>query len=126
MTVVRSFWLGHASVNRDRFPSNSRVASRRCVAVCPSRNGASVPALPDHLAELARYEPREAEWSSELGRDGECARLTEAIDHLKQLSYVEPFAAPVDLSLYKNYAVSVAYPVDLHTMQNRLKARFYR
>ncbi|KAJ1363311.1 Bromodomain and WD repeat-containing protein 3 [Parelaphostrongylus tenuis] len=55
-----------------------------------------------------------------------CARMSDAIEKLSVRETVEPFAYPVSLEAFPDYAANIDYPIDLDTIVNRLRSGFYR
>ncbi|KAF2360852.1 Bromodomain, partial [Trinorchestia longiramus] len=76
--------------------------------------------------ERLRYKWTEEDWPD--GRDGgeEGRRIATGMGLVMGLAVAEPFLAPVDLSVYPNYAMIVEYPMDLSTIKSRLENGFYR
>ncbi|KJH51587.1 Bromodomain protein [Dictyocaulus viviparus] len=54
------------------------------------------------------------------------ARMSDAIEKLSVRDTVEPFAYPVSLEAFPDYAASIDYPIDLDTIVNRLRSGYYR
>ncbi|KAA0195924.1 hypothetical protein HAZT_HAZT007122 [Hyalella azteca] len=88
-------------------------------------SGAGINVSAEELERL-RYKWTCEDWPE--GRDGadECSRLAHGLGLVMSLSVAEPFLAPVDLSVYPNYAMIVEYPMDLSTIKSRLENGFYR
>lgn len=62
------------------------------------------------------YRPRPDEWP--LGdREAACERIIMGLEQIMELSFAEPFIAPVDLNRYPSYATVVEYPIDLSTIK---------
>lgn len=84
----------------------------------------------DHLA-FAHFHP-DSDWpESDLrgaveAKEWCCARMSDAIEKLSVRDTVEPFAYPVSLEAFPDYAANIDYPIDLDTIANRLKSGFYR
>ncbi|CAN7989266.1 unnamed protein product [Ixodes hexagonus] len=90
----------------------------------PESTGGAVPVTPEERSRLC-YRPRSNEWPR-CGRDAFCERLVQGFNRIMELSIAEPFAVPVDLNAYPQYASVVAYTIDLTTIRSRLENRFYR
>ncbi|PIK50835.1 putative bromodomain and WD repeat-containing protein 3-like [Apostichopus japonicus] len=86
--------------------------------------GAGNSVKPAELKELL-YKPQVGEWD-ECEQGEECDRILKCLDQVMSLRIAEMFKAPVDLSTHPDYAMTVPYPMDLTTIRNRLRCRFYR
>ncbi|KAB7498071.1 Bromodomain and WD repeat-containing protein 3, partial [Armadillidium nasatum] len=86
--------------------------------------GGSVQVSPEEYKNLV-YTPSPEEWEAP-SFEAECQRMGEGIGKIMELAAAEPFLAPVDLNVYPNYAMVVAYPMDLSTIKSRLESHFYR
>ncbi|XP_071819235.1 bromodomain and WD repeat-containing protein 1-like isoform X3 [Apostichopus japonicus] len=89
---------------------------------CKVRSGD--PLTPAEIQQL-RYKPQVGEWG-ERKQGEECDRILKCLDQVMSLRIAKMFNAPVDLSKYPDYAMTVPYPTDLTTIRNRLMLRFYR
>ncbi|PIK36390.1 putative bromodomain and WD repeat-containing protein 3, partial [Apostichopus japonicus] len=90
----------------------------------PWKVGAGNPVTPAEIQQL-QYKPQVGEWG-ECDQGEECDRILKCLDQVMSLRIAEMFNAPVDLSTYPDYAMTVPYPTDLTTIRNRLMLRFYR
>ncbi|EDO38859.1 predicted protein, partial [Nematostella vectensis] len=81
--------------------------------------------LTDEDRQALAYEPSEADWFGE-GRDEMTSRIMGCVDRLCELSLAGPFVYPVDVQAYPDYWSVVPYPIDLHTIIEKLGNRFYR
>lgn len=79
------------------------------------------------VAELQQlqYSPSDSEWP-DIGRDEECRRIAQCMERIMEYGVAEPFAAPVDFSVFPLYAMTIGYPIDLSTIKARLDNKFYR
>ncbi|VDM38223.1 unnamed protein product [Toxocara canis] len=67
------------------------------------------------------------EWVGAVtGVDACCNRLLDALEQLKDEPDIRPFAAPVNLEEYPEYSWNVDYPIDLQTIEQRARNKFYR
>ena len=71
------------------------------------------------------YVPKPNEWPRG-DREAECVRIIRGFEQIMQLSVAEQFLAPVDLNEFPDYAMMIAYPMDLSLIVARLHNRFYR
>ncbi|KAM9319596.1 bromodomain and WD repeat-containing protein 1 [Gastrophryne carolinensis] len=92
--------------------------------VQPAELGTSVSITLEELDALL-YRPQEGEWG-DGDTDSQCERIICGIDQLLNMELAAPFAMPVDLNVYPEYCLVVAYPTDLSTIRMRLVNRFYR
>lgn len=53
-------------------------------------------------------------------------RFIDAVRSMEDDPHIKPFAAPVNLIEYPDYLWDVDYPIDLSTIVERVKNRFYR
>lgn len=56
----------------------------------------------------------------------EYARIEEILRHLLQMDEFQVFKASVDFEAYPDYCKTVAYPICLESIQERLTNNFYR
>lgn len=75
--------------------------------------------------EAMQYVPSQDDFNTE-SRDAFRARMMAGMDRVMGLSIAEPFLVPVDLNVYPDYAMIIAYPIDLTTIRSRLENNFYR
>uniref|UniRef100_A0A1I8A725 Bromo domain-containing protein n=1 Tax=Steinernema glaseri TaxID=37863 RepID=A0A1I8A725_9BILA len=68
----------------------------------------------------------EIEESEEEARENVSRFLRSAIEQLCELPEVKIFADPVDLTVYTDYIATVRYPIDLGTINERLRNKYYR
>lgn len=94
------------------------------VPSCSLKKGKSSSKLDDDVLQWS-YEPDIDDWPS-CGKDIECERILIGLEKIMELSVAEVFNIPVDLDAYPSYAVSIAYPIDLNTIKQRLENRYYR
>ncbi|KAG9486236.1 hypothetical protein GDO78_009024 [Eleutherodactylus coqui] len=92
--------------------------------VPPEEPGTSI-SITEEERDTLLYCPQEGEWGSG-DQDSECERIICGIDQLLNQDTADPFAAPVDLTVYPSYCMIIAYPTDLSTVRMRLVNRFYR
>ncbi|CAG9789744.1 unnamed protein product [Diatraea saccharalis] len=83
-----------------------------------SEAGGAVPVLAREL-EAVLYRPRPHEWPPAGHRTPACRAIAQHLSQVMSLSVAEPFVAPVDLSLYPEYARVIPYPIDLATVRAR-------
>ena len=97
--------------------------------VCPSVTGSAQSAgsiaVTDGELKALLYHPREGEWPA-CGRESECERIVHCLEQLMEKSCAEAFLAPVDLSAFPVYAMTIEYPIDLSTIKARLESGWYR
>ncbi|OQR74142.1 bromodomain and WD repeat-containing protein 3-like [Tropilaelaps mercedesae] len=75
--------------------------------------------------EAMQYVPSQDDFNTE-SRDAFRARMMGGMDRVMGLAIAEPFLVPVDLNVYPDYAMIIAYPIDLTTIRSRLENNFYR
>ncbi|XP_055339696.1 PH-interacting protein-like [Paramacrobiotus metropolitanus] len=71
------------------------------------------------------YEPTPADWNYQDPAT-ETKRILKLLNAVSKLPEAAWFVVAVDLKRYPDYAVEVAYPVDLSTIQRRVAKQFYR
>ncbi|KAK0426130.1 hypothetical protein QR680_009545 [Steinernema hermaphroditum] len=91
---------------------------------------------PEELTKYSALEPLRGDWTDLTSGDASdsedrareritgCVRV--AIDSLANIPEVKIFADPVDLVAYPDYVETVKYPVDLSTIDQRLRNKYYR
>jgi bromodomain and WD repeat domain-containing protein 1/3 len=60
------------------------------------------------------------------GRDVELERIRVGLSKLMEMNIAEPFLAPVSLEAYPDYMKFIGYPIDMHTIRERLANGYYR
>ncbi|KAF9361877.1 Bromodomain and WD repeat-containing protein 3 [Mortierella sp. AD094] len=76
--------------------------------------------------EIQREEQEEDSLQSETIPSEEYERIEEIIQHLLQMDEFQIFKSSVDFEAYPDYCKTVAYPICLESIQERLSSNFYR
>ncbi|VDK43871.1 unnamed protein product [Anisakis simplex] len=77
--------------------------------------------------QFSAYPFVDFEWIGAVtGVEACCNRLLTALEQLDGEPDVRPFAAPVNLEEYPEYSWNVDYPIDLQTIEQRVRNKFYR
>ncbi|XP_022655767.1 PH-interacting protein-like isoform X2 [Varroa destructor] len=90
----------------------------------PAVEGTGVDISPEER-EAMQYVPSQEDFNIE-SRDAFRTRMMTGLDRVMGLAIAEPFLVPVDLNVYPDYAMIIAYPIDLTTIRSRLENNFYR
>uniref|UniRef100_A0A915PM02 Bromo domain-containing protein n=1 Tax=Setaria digitata TaxID=48799 RepID=A0A915PM02_9BILA len=76
---------------------------------------------------FSQYPVNERDWIGAVEGITACSgRLIDAIRSMEDDPHIKPFAAPVNLIEYPDYLWDVDYPIDLSTIVERVRNRFYR
>uniref|UniRef100_A0A1I7V9M8 Bromo domain-containing protein n=1 Tax=Loa loa TaxID=7209 RepID=A0A1I7V9M8_LOALO len=76
---------------------------------------------------FSQYPVNESDWMGAVEGISACSeRFIDAVRSMEDDLHVKPFAAPVNLAEYPDYLWDVDYPIDLSTIVERVKNRFYR
>ncbi|CAG9530357.1 unnamed protein product [Cercopithifilaria johnstoni] len=76
---------------------------------------------------FSQYPVNERDWMGAVEGISACSeRIIDAVRSLEDEPHIKPFAAPVNLTEYPDYLWDVDYPIDLSTIVERVKNRFYR
>ncbi|MCP9257230.1 hypothetical protein DINM_000465 [Dirofilaria immitis] len=76
---------------------------------------------------FSQYPVNERDWIGAVDGISACSeRLIDAVRSMENDPHIKPFAFPVNLTEYPDYLWDVDYPIDLNTIVERVKNRFYR
>ncbi|KAK6107108.1 WD domain G-beta repeat family protein [Brugia pahangi] len=76
---------------------------------------------------FSQYPVNERDWMGAVEGISACSkRFIDAVRSMEDDPHIKPFAAPVNLIEYPDYLWDVDYPIDLSTIVERVKNRFYR
>uniref|UniRef100_A0A0R3RTJ3 Bromo domain-containing protein n=1 Tax=Elaeophora elaphi TaxID=1147741 RepID=A0A0R3RTJ3_9BILA len=76
---------------------------------------------------FSQYPVNERDWMGAVEGISACSeRIIDAVRSMEDDIHIKPFAAPVNLIEYPDYLWDVDYPIDLSTIVERVKNRFYR
>ncbi|VDN05546.1 unnamed protein product [Thelazia callipaeda] len=76
---------------------------------------------------FSQYPVNERDWIGAVEGINACSeRLICAVRSIEDDPHIKPFSTPVNLTDYPDYLWDVDYPVDLSTIVQRVKNRFYR
>ncbi|VDK71960.1 unnamed protein product [Onchocerca ochengi] len=76
---------------------------------------------------FSQYPVNERDWIGAVDGISACSeRLLDAVRSMENDPHIKPFATPVNLIEYPDYLWDVDYPIDLSTIVERVKNRFYR
>lgn len=96
---------------------------------------ADIPASKAEMEKFGAYTPQRGDWpvpescgevSALEARRLYLNRAKLIITQLMEHPDSEPFREPVDLTQYRNYTNVVKYPIDLQTIEERIRRKFYR
>lgn len=76
---------------------------------------------------FSQYPVNEGEWIGAVEGISACSeRFIDAVRSMEDDPHIKPFATRVNLIEYPDYLWDVDYPIDLSTIVERVKNRFYR
>ncbi|KAF9111683.1 Bromodomain and WD repeat-containing protein 3 [Mortierella sp. AM989] len=76
--------------------------------------------------EMQREEQEEESLQREIIPAEEYERIVDIIQHLLQMDEFQIFKSSVDFEAYPDYCKTIAYPICLESIQERLSSNFYR